>query len=174
VRAWFLKASWWQLSLALGAVVGAVRFAGNRFLEGESWTESAISAAVGGLIVGLVLGPMIAGQNHRVRQALGTDDPAVLRRAMRAARWGPAPEDPVQREEARRVALVLWDHTARQRRWGIPLLVLMAAAPVALAVLVSDARVLVLLVPTGVLAALLVLMPRRFERRAELLRDHVG
>jgi hypothetical protein len=72
------------------------------------------------------------------------------------------------------VAVLLRDQVIRQRRWVIPLLVLMAAAPVVLAVLLGDARVVVLLVPVGVLAAVFLLLSRWFERRAELLRDRSG
>ena len=175
MRAWFVKAPWWQLSLLLGSVVFLVRFAADRFLEDESWTESAISAAAGALVFGLVIGPILAGQNRRAREALGTDDPDVLRRAFRTARRGPIPEEPVHREQARRVALVLRDQVQRQRPLFYAALLVLVACAVIVAVLLESALLLLLvLAPVVLLAGVRLLLLRRFERRAELLRDPSG
>ena len=175
MRAWFFKAPWWQLSLVFGTVLFLVRLVGDRLLDDESWTEAAISAAIGGLVVGLVVGPMLAGQNRRAREALGTDDPDVLRRAFRTARRGAVPEDPVHREQARRVALVLRDQAQRQRPLFYAALgVLVALAVVGAVLLESVVLLLIVLVPVAVLAAVRLLLLRRFERRAELLQDPAG
>ena len=168
---WFVTAPWWALALVIGATVALVRFVGSLVLLGDPVPEAAISGVVGGALIGLVLGPVLAGQNRRAREALGTDDPVVLRRALRTARRGPVPEDPLLREQARRTALVLLDNIRRQRRWTLPVLGL-AGVLLAVVAVLSESLVGWALLAVVLLVALLPLvLARRLARRAELLRD---
>jgi hypothetical protein len=168
VNAWFLRAPWWALALVAGGTFGGLRFLGEHFLLDESWTDSAVSGAIGGVLFGLVMGIAVARQNRRAREALGTDDPAVVRRATRAARGGPVPEEPALREAARRMAQLQHDQLVRTRRWAIPFFVLLIAGLVYLAIAVSPAGWLIVAV-VAVFPVLFFVMPRRFARRAELL-----
>ena len=167
---WFVRAPWWQLAPALGMPLAAIRLVISR-LQDESWAETAVDV-VGALLLGLVLGSVLAWQNRRARGALGTDDPRTIRRASRDARWGTVPDDPVRRERARRMALVIHDQAVRSRPWvlaaGTLCLVLAVVAGV---VTSSVVLLLVLAVPFAVLLVVHVWMTRRFARRAELLRD---
>ena len=170
MNAWLLKAPWWALSLVLGLLVGLLRFGGAMVLRDKDVPEAAISAVIGGVVFGLVMGPVMARRNRRTREALGTDDPDVIRRAARAARRGPVPADPTLREGARRMAELQREQLVRQRRWAVPFSVLVIAAAVYLAIAVSPAG-WVLAAVFAVLLAMLLALPRRLERRAELLAD---
>ena len=172
MRAWLLRAPWWALSLVLGTSFALVRILLDRILDDESWTESAVTGVFGGLVFGLAVGPVMARLNRRSREELGTDDPDVVRRAARAARWGQVPEDPVEREQARRMALVMHEQALRQRPWLLGVCALMVVAAVVLSVVAGNAILLLLVaVPFGLVLGLHLLLTRRFERRAELLGD---
>jgi hypothetical protein len=168
VRAWLLRAPWWAQALVLGLVFGGLRFLSQRFLIQDSWSDAAIIGTWSGALFGLLLGPFVAARNRRVREALGTDDPALVRRAAAAARGGAIPADPTLRQAAHRMALLQRDELVRQRRWGIPFFLLLTIFFAVGAVVLSPAFWLGAALVAVFLVAY-VLLPRRLERRAVLL-----
>lgn len=172
---WIVRASWWQLALVLGSAVALVRLVASRILRDEAWRESLLGAAVGGATFGLVVGPVLAWRSRRVREALGTDDPGVIRRAARVARRGPVPEDPTAREQGHRMAAELRDQALSARPLTCAAIVLLAGLAVVAALVAGEVALLVVLLPLpAAMGALAWWVPRRYGRRAELLGSPPG
>jgi membrane associated rhomboid family serine protease len=170
VRAWLEQAPWWALSLVTGLFFGGWMTLAGRFLQGESWGVAVVGGVFGGVLFGAVVGPLLARQRRRAREAAGTDRPDLLRRAARVAARGPVPEDPELREAARRLALHQRAVLLRQRRWALPFLALVLAGDVAFALTRSPAWVWWLgAVFFAALLSVHLLWPRRLARRARLL-----
>jgi hypothetical protein len=171
VRDRLLNAPTWVTSLLSGGLFGLLNTVTGRLIGGENWTEASVGGAMGGFVFGAVMGPVLARQQLRARDAVGTRSAAELRRAARAANRGPVPDDRELREAARRYALHQRGEILRQRRWGIPFLVVVAALIVWLA-LRADAVFWWFAVGLLLVAFVAyVAQPRRLERRAELLAD---
>lgn len=159
----------------MGASFGLARFVADLVLDDQSVVEAALTGVGGGLLFGLVLGPMVAAQNRRVRQTLGTDDPVVIRRAARAARRGPVPEDPTEREQARLLAESQVETFRRQRVLSSAAMAVLVVLSLVVAVMVDNVwAALPPLVLAAVLVAVRVRLLRRLEQRAELLQHPPG
>jgi hypothetical protein len=138
----------------------------------ESWAEAVVSGVLGGVVFGAVMGPLLARMNRRFREAAGDVPRDQLQRIARLARRGPVPEDPQLRRAAHRVALQQRDQLLRQRRWALPLLGLVTAFLLWLALRGGgDPFPWLVVVFLIVLIAAHLLMARRLARRAELLAD---
>lgn len=173
MRNWLLTAPWWAHALLLGSVYGLGNVLTGRFLGGESWTEAVVSGAVVGALFGAVTGPLSARMNRRFREAAGDVPRDQLQRIARLARRGPVPEDPQLRRAAHRVALQQRDQLLRQRRWALPLLGLVMAFLLWLALRdgAGDPFPWLAVVFLLALIAAHLLVARRLARRAELLAD---
>lgn len=170
VRAWLLRASWWQLGLVHGGLFGTFMVLYTRYWQDSPWVVAVPAGTLGGLVFGVLMGRVSARMNKRAREAADTDDPALMRRAAVAASRGPVPQDPETRERARGLALLQREQLLRQRPWAIPFFLLMIASDVWFALTRSPWW----LIAGVIFAAMLVMhlvMPRRLERRAELLAD---
>ena len=173
MRAWLLRAPWWAYSLFLGVFYGLGMMI-VRIVRGDaSWPGSLVHALVIGAFFGLIMGPFMARMNRRLLDTAGEEHADRLSRTG----WGRRPErlgdDPELRAAARRVAMLQRDQLLRQRRWAVPFFVLLLGLDLWLAVVSSPWFLLAGLVMAAFLVGHL-LMPRRLERRAELLQDRAG
>ena len=173
MRTWLLTAPWWVLSLVGGAIVTVTSTAAGRFVGDESWTEAVVSGAIVGVLYGAVMGPVAARMNRRFREAAGDVPPDQWQRVARLARRGPVPEEPQVRRAAHRVALQQRDQLLAQRRWFLPLLGVVTAFLlwVALRDGGGDPFSWLVIVFLLVLIAAHVLVARRLARRAEMLAE---
>jgi cytochrome bd-type quinol oxidase subunit 2 len=171
-----VTAPWWALSLLSGSAYALANVLTGRHVGDESWTEAVVSGLVVGAVFGAVMGPVAARMNRRFREAAGDVPRDQWRRVARSARRGPVPEDPQLRRAARRVALQQREQMVSQRRWVLPLLGVVTAF--LLWVALRDGRAdpvtwLVIVLLLGLIATHL-LMARHLTRRAELLADPPG
>ncbi len=173
MRNWLLTAPWWALSLVTGAFYGVGMTVAGRFLEDESWPQAVVSGVLVGVFFGAAMGPFAARMNRRFREAAGDVPRDQLQRIARLARRGPVPEDPQVRQAAHRVALQQRDQLLAQRRWVLPLLGLIVAFLlwVALRDGGGDPFSWFVIVILLVLVAAHLLLARHLTRQAELLAD---
>jgi hypothetical protein len=170
VRAWLIRAPWWVLSLVTGGFFGLLQVLDHRVRQGESWGEALVVGLLGGLFFGALMGPILARVNRRYREAAGEHNVDRLSRLGWRGWRAKVSDDPELREAARRVTLLQRDQLLRQRRWAIPVFVVVIAMDVWLAFASSPWWLLAAVVPAAILVGNLV-MPGRLERRAEELRD---
>ncbi len=166
-----LNAPTWVEAALAGGLFALLHTSTRRLVGEEPWTEAVVSGAVTGLFFGALVGPVVARQQRRAKEAVGTRSAAELRRAARAANRGPVPDDGELREAARRYALHQRGEILRQRRWGIPFFVAVVALTVWLA-LRADAAFWWFAVGLALAAfGAYGVQPHRLARRAELLAD---
>ena len=170
MRAWLIRASWWQRALLLGSYFGLVMALNARYLQGESWSHAAVGGLLSGIFFGAVMGPITARLSKRYRAEAGDEN---LDRLAGLGWFGwrrKVADDPDLRAAARRVTLLQRDQLLRQRPWAIPFFVLVLALDVWLSVTQSRWWWLAGVFFAAMLVAHL-LMPRRLERRAEELHE---
>lgn len=169
MRNWLLRAPWWVIALTSGTFFGT-GMAVTAWLRGEyRWPGVVVYGVAIGAAFGLVMGPLMARQNRRFREAAGDVPDDQLRRLQRVAWRRDVPDDPAERAAAHRVALQQEQQLRRQRWWARPFLALM----VLLAVWLSVDESLWWLLAAVLFTVLLLLhvgTPRRLARRAEQLR----
>ncbi len=166
-----LDAPTWVKSLLLGGLFASSNTLTGHYILGETWTEAVVSGVITGVFLGAVVGPLLAREQRRAKEAVGARSAGQLRRVARSAHRGPVPVDPQLREAARRFALHQRREILRKRRWGIPLVVAVVALMVWLA-LRGDALFWWFAVGLSLFAfGGYVVQPRRLARRAELLAD---
>jgi hypothetical protein len=94
-----LRAPWWLLSLYVGVPFGLLLW-GVAATTGAAGSTSAITAVLGGVLAGLVGGPLLA-RAHPEADAVPEDQRRAVRRA---AAGGPVPADPAVRAAAAALA----------------------------------------------------------------------
>ena len=168
MTAWLLSARWWQVGLVSAVPLGVVLALVERFARGDSWTEALALEVVAGLLRGGVAGALTTA---RLREDADGMPSETYARVERATRRGPVPESPEERAAAHDPVL------------SRPVVVRASRTPSA--VLFSGLALLTAVggvtrspwwwVVTGVCVALVVVavlvVPRRLERRAELLAE---
>lgn len=171
MRAYLLIAPWWVLSLFYGTIFGPATAVFIKVRESSSWTTALAAGALSGIMFGAIMGPTMAQQNRRHRQAAGDLSPQDFFVVQRAARRGPIPTDPRLRAAAARAATFQLDNVRRHRRSGILIFGLGLVLSVAF---VFQSRWWLLAMPAY--AYLLITqweLPKRLERRRKLLSDDV-
>lgn len=139
--------------------------------ESSSWTTALAAGAISGILFGAMMGPTMAKQNRRHRQATGDLSPQDFFVVQRAARRGPIPTDPRLRAAAARAAAFQLDNARGHRKSGIPIFGLGLAMSVAF---VFQSRWWLLVMPAyAYLLIALWELPKRLERRRKLLSDGV-
>jgi hypothetical protein len=171
VNRWALQASWWQLALAMGLPPAVVMILVMRLDGAATWGEALIGGLLGGLVAGPVLGTLVGRQAARQREAGGDLPEAERGTTGWVALWGPVPEDPVERQEALRLAR----HALAERRrprivwWVAPVIIL--AFLLNLAIEMSPWWWSAVAVALGLLAFGRFVLPRRLQRRIEVLNE---
>ena len=74
MRAWLIRASWWQRALLLGSYFGLVMALNARYLQGESWSHAAVGGLLSGIFFGAVMGPITARMSKRYRAEAGDEN----------------------------------------------------------------------------------------------------
>ncbi|MGC4942274.1 hypothetical protein [Kribbella sp. DT2] len=105
MRTYLLDASNWLVGLVSGLAYGVLFGLAVRFLMDESWTAALVAGAAPAPAFGLAMGLV----NRRTKRLFGpfegdTLDRKQRGRALRAAQWGPIPDDPEVRAVAARFA----------------------------------------------------------------------
>jgi hypothetical protein len=173
VNAWLLRSPWWVLSLVTGAVFGVLMALFGGLVQGEGWPAAAAGGAVSGVLFGLVMGPLLARMNRRFTEAVGNSSDDQLRRARRAVRGGPVPEDAADRALAYRLATTsLAD--LRRRRWSSGVVFTLFTALLVVAALTQSPWYWVVAGLSAGMVAVVLMLPRRLERRAALLAPPGG
>ncbi len=128
----------WVQSVALGLAFGAFWVLSQRLLLAHDWGGTLASGALASAVYGAVTGPLTAKKRRLARTEAGLDALPVhqQRTALRAARRGPTPTDPV-RHAALRLAAQRRDRIHAQRVLATTILVAATAAS-ALAALASS------------------------------------
>jgi hypothetical protein len=165
-----IRAPWWALSLVAFAWFGLFSVLNYRFLQGAGWGEAVVAGLLSGLVFGLITGPVFARINRRYRESVGEENVDRLVRLGWRGWRAKVGDDAELRAAARRATLLQREQLLRQRRWGIPFLVLMIGLDIWLALTASLWWLLAGALFAGMLVLHLV-MPARLERRAEELRD---
>ncbi len=169
VREYLQRAAWWSWSLILGLWCFAWWALFLKVVDRRSTGAALAGAGVFAVLGGAVLGPLVARMNARFRIAVGPVPEDVQRAAGRALWRGPVPEDQVVQETALRLAEHQLTEGARTRRWGVLALGAALALEVVMAVRTAAWHLLAAVV-VGVALGLAVVVPRRDQRRAALLR----
>jgi hypothetical protein len=166
VRWALLRAPTWVLSLVTGTVFGLAMFAIQLF-EGSTATAAAVGACLGGVIFGLVMGPISRRTNDGFLEATAGLPAAQQRAVRRAVMRGPVPADPEARRSA---ASVIARQLATYRRMRWAPVVYLAFIALSLWLTVSDSGwfALAALLFTG-FCALHLWTPWYLERRRRLL-----
>ncbi|SEM12292.1 hypothetical protein SAMN04515665_13223 [Blastococcus sp. DSM 46786] len=128
-----LQAPVWVLSVVTGSTFGLFWVLWSRLLEGESWSEALAVGGLLGLFFGAVMGPVLHRQNRGVREAAERSPEGLSPRVRRAASRGPVPAETEVRRAAHELALAQLGPLERQRAWGPPFFLFMAAVAVGLA-----------------------------------------
>jgi hypothetical protein len=170
VNAWLLRAPWWKLGVVMGALVAPFFVLLFGLTDDRSWTTAAVMGVGLGVVCGPVLGYLMANQ---IRDSLAAGGPLSESDGVaveRAARRGPAPEDDAVREAALRVVedrlIALHGTRVPARATAVGLLVV----AVLLAVVQSPWWWIAVVLCLG-LVAMVLMAPARLQRRAEVLRD---
>jgi hypothetical protein len=129
-----LHAPAWVLALVNGGTFGLWWVLYTRLIQEEGWTEALVSGGLLGLFFGAVMGPVLHRQNRGVREVAARSPEGLSRQVRRAASRGPVPAEPEVRRAAHELALAQLEPMERQRAWGPPFFLLMAALAVGLAV----------------------------------------
>ena len=168
MNAWLLRSQWWVVGLTYGIPAGIVLVLVERFAQDESWSAAITSGGVLGLLCGGAVGALTT---VRLREDAGGMPPDTYARVDRATRRGPVPADSQVRAAAYDLVLTR--------------LTVVRASRTPSAVLMSGLAVLAAVrgvtgspwwwVAAGVCVAVLVfavlVVPRRLERRVELLAE---
>ncbi|NEK85864.1 hypothetical protein GCU60_08825 [Blastococcus saxobsidens] len=171
---WLAGASRAQLALVMGLFCGIGGALGVVVIAGEGWA-GALPAAIGaGLGGGLIGATLLHGQLRRRAEALGPLPAATRRAAERASLRGPVPEDPGTRAAAHALARTALAEHRRRRVVGIVSALFVLAMLVFLAVQASPWWWAGVAAAIGLLVHGWVVLPRRLERRAELLQPSSG
>jgi hypothetical protein len=168
-----LRAPWWVLSLVSGALFGVAMTLFAALTQGERWPVAVVGGVLAGVLFGAVMGPLLARQNRRLRDSIGSASAEDLRRARRAARGGPAPADPEQRALAHRLVTTQLGELRRRRRVSVAVFSVFLVLEGLMAVTYSPWFWLAAAFFAAMLA-LVLLLPRRLERRAAELAPPDG
>jgi hypothetical protein len=163
-----MRSPWWVLSLYSGSIFGAGLFA-FALVKGEPPTGAAVTAAVQGVIFGLIMGPIGRRTRDRYLTAVGPVPVSKQREVRRATTRGPVPQD----VEVRRAALSVIDHRIenfRKLRWAVLMYALLIVMSIGLTVTDSGWWLLAVLLFASSLAMHLW-MPRHLRSRRLLLAD---
>lgn len=144
VRHRLLTAPWWMLSLGAGVLLGLAISLFLMFVvplvygpaTGSGTTFRLVVGIVfvaGGIVVGLLLGPVLARENQRACVTLGDLPAERQREAVRAVSRGPVPADPEVRSAAARLAGFHLAQTLRNRKAAVVIFPLNIMAQVLLA-----------------------------------------
>jgi hypothetical protein len=181
VRHRLLTAPWWMLSLGasvlFGLATGLLLMFVTPLLYGPATGSGTtfrfvggIVGVAGGIVFGLVLGPVLARENQRALITLGDLPAERQREAVRAASRGPVPADPEVRSAAARLAEFQLAQTLRSRKAAVVILPLNIVAQVLLTIS-GSAWHWVLAAFFAVPLAVIVWQPRRLRRRIDLLQQ---
>ncbi|MGY1623693.1 hypothetical protein ACI789_15970 [Geodermatophilus sp. SYSU D00965] len=170
---WLLRAPWWVLSLVTGGFFGVAMALFGALTQGESWPVAVVGGVLAGVLFGAVMGPLLARQNRRFQESVGTSSAGDLRRARRVARGGPVPADPEQRALAHRLVTTQLGELRRRRRFTVTVFSVFLVLEAVMAVVSSPWFWLAAAFFAAMLALVLVL-PRRLERRAAELAPPGG
>jgi Flp pilus assembly protein TadB len=162
---WLLRAPWWVLSLVSGGLFGVLMALFGALFQDERWPVAVVGGVLAGIVFGAVMGPLLARQNRRWQESIGSSSADDLRRARRVARGGPVPADPEQRALAHRLVTTQLGELRRRRRFAVAVFAIFLVLEVVMAVTRSPWFWLAAAFFAGMLA-LVLLYPRRLERRA--------
>lgn len=170
MNAWLLRASRWQLTVLMGLLVAPVLVLLFRSVGERSWPAALLMGIVSAVVCAPLLG-LLTARGIRDSTPVLQGLPEVERaRVELAARRGPVPAD----AEVRRAAL----HLVQVRRSAVRATRSRALACATALVLVSGFLALArspwwwIAVAAGLAMTVAVLvLPRRLDRRAELLRE---
>jgi Flp pilus assembly protein TadB len=169
VNRWLMNAPRWALALVNGLFFGLAMGLGTG-LRDHDWSEGLVVAACGLVIYGPFVAVFQHRQFARYRAAAGDVPQADIRRAVREARRGRAPEDPHVRAAAYRVVTDQAEQLSRQRWWAFPFFGLLLAFLAVVAIHGTPLAWLAVLA-LAVVLVIQLLMPGRLRRRAEVLRE---
>jgi Flp pilus assembly protein TadB len=170
---WLLRAPWWVLSLVTGGLFGVNMALFGALFQEERWPVAVVGGVLAGVLFGAVMGPLLARQNRRWRDSVGTSSTDDLRRARRAARGGPVPTDPEQRALAHRLVTTQLGELRRRRRLSVTVFSVFLVLEAVMAVTRSPWFWLAAAFFAAMLALVLA-YPRRLERRAAELAPPDG
>jgi hypothetical protein len=165
-----MTAPLWVSAPVNGLLFGLAMALGHRMFGGSSWSSALIGGGLSGLVYGALMAPVLHRQRRRLLAATGELPDAQIPSAARASFRGPVPADPLVRAAAARLSAQQGELLARQRLWGVPFFAVMTAVACWLALTDAPwwwAGVAVF----GVLLGFQLVGPRRFRRRAELLKE---
>lgn len=160
--------------MIMGLCCGIGGAVGLAVIAGEGWAGAlpgAIGAGLGGALIG---GTLLHAQLRRRAEALGPLPAADRRAAERASVRGPVPEDPGTRAAARALARTALAEQRRRRVLGLVSALFILASQVFLAVQASPWWWVGVAATTGLVVYGSFLLPRRLERRVELLGPPSG
>jgi hypothetical protein len=127
MRAWLSKASWWQAGLVHVALFGLFMTLYAGFIQDSSWMAAISGGLLGGLVFGLTMGALTARTTRRARAAMGDEEYAELAALPLFRRKQALAGRPDLREAAARGLLHQRDQLRQQRRWAVPVGVLLLA-----------------------------------------------
>lgn len=175
MRARMQAAPWWVLSIVMGLYMAAVLVVlGLAQHPHEGFVlPRIVIAIVGGAFFGGFMGPALARQRDSARAAMspsGSDalDATQRSEAIRAASKGAIPRDPVVREAAARLVRYRLAVMAGQRRWAIPMFVVLIVVAVVLAFTITLLWWLAAVILSAWIAGV-VIQPRRMTARLQRL-----
>ncbi|GAB3838444.1 hypothetical protein GCM10028799_79090 [Kribbella italica] len=117
MRSHLLDASNWLVGLLSGLAYGVLFGLATRFLMGENWSAALIAGGATAPAFGLAMGLV----NRRMKRLMAPVEGGALDRkqrglALRAAQWGPIPDDPSVRAAA--VEFARRQVAQADRRWA--------------------------------------------------------
>ncbi|WP_295696995.1 hypothetical protein [Lapillicoccus sp.] len=173
MRSRMQAAPWWVWSLVMGLYFAAVLAVFGLSQRPQGVLPTIVGALVGGGLFGGFMGPYLVRQRDSARVAMspsGSDglDETRSSEAIRAASRGGIPRDPVVREAAARLVRYRLALAADQRRWAIPMFVVLIGVAVVLALLMTLLWWLAVVLFGAALVSIVV-QPRRMAARLRQL-----